>query len=209
LRGCGDLRSLGRPDLASIVIYKTGNQKGYPPFFSGGGEARSKRFNPQVECWQNEVARVFEEWRKKVKVRRDSRNVESHRWSQFVAETTMRASFVSYIFMFLFPAAVAAADYPEPKQGEWTASGFNFHTGEVLPEVKLHYTTVGDSSGMPVVVLHGTGGSAAGMLCPAFAGELFGPGQPLDASKYFIVIPDALGHGRSSKPSDGMKTKFP
>ena len=102
-----------------------------------------------------------------------------------------------------------AADFPAPKQGEWIARDFKFHTGEVLPEVKLHYTTIGDPSGVPVVVLHGTGGSAAGMLTATFAGELFGPGQALDASKYYIIIPDALGHGRSAKPSDGLKAKFP
>ena len=78
-----------------------------------------------------------------------------------------------------------------------------------MPEVKLHYTTIGEPTGAPVVVLHGTGGSARGMLTPAFAGELFGPGQPLDAAKHYIVIPDALGHGGSSKPSDGLKSKFP
>jgi homoserine O-acetyltransferase len=74
---------------------------------------------------------------------------------------------------------------------------------------RLNYTTIGDPTGEPVLVLHGTGGSAAAMLTPAFAGELFGAGQPLDASKYFIVIPDVIGHGKSSKPSDGLKTKFP
>jgi homoserine O-acetyltransferase/O-succinyltransferase len=78
-----------------------------------------------------------------------------------------------------------------------------------MPEVKLHYTTVGDPSGMPVLVLHGSGGAARNMLTPAFAGELFGPGQPLDARMYYIIIPDALGHGKSSKPSDGLRTKFP
>ena len=80
---------------------------------------------------------------------------------------------------------------------------FKFHTGEVMPELKLHYTTIGDPAGIPVVVLHGSGGSAASMLTPAFAGELFGSRQPLDAAKYYIVIPDALGHGKSAKPSDG------
>jgi len=103
----------------------------------------------------------------------------------------------------------AAADYPAPKQGDWIARDFKFHTGEVMSELRLHYTTVGEPSGTPVVVLHGSGGSAASMLTPAFAGELFGPGQPLDATKYYIIIPDALGHGKSSKPSDGLKTKFP
>ncbi len=106
-----------------------------------------------------------------------------------------------------FPAA--AADYPAPKEGYFIARDFKFHSGEAMPELRLHYTTIGDPSGQPVLVLHGTGGSAASMLTPAFAGTLFGPGQPLDAAKYYIVIPDALGHGRSSKPSDGLKAKFP
>ncbi|MDP4023000.1 alpha/beta fold hydrolase [Methylobacterium sp. NEAU 140] len=105
--------------------------------------------------------------------------------------------------------AASAADYPAPKEGDWTVRDFKFHTGEILPELRLHYTTVGDPKGEPVVVLHGTTGSAASMLTPGFAGELFGPGQPLDATKYFIVIPDAIGHGKSSKPSDGLKAKFP
>jgi homoserine O-acetyltransferase/O-succinyltransferase len=106
-------------------------------------------------------------------------------------------------------ASVMAADYPTPRQGEWIAKDFKFHTGEVLPELRLHYTTVGEPKGEPVLVLHGTGGAAASMLTPAFAGELFGPGQPLDATKYYIIIPDNVGHGQSSKPSDGMKTAFP
>ena len=78
-----------------------------------------------------------------------------------------------------------------------------------MPQLRLHYTTVGEPSGEPVLVLHGTAGSGAGMLTSAFAGELFGPGQPLDARKYFIILPDAIGAGQSSKPSDGLRTKFP
>jgi homoserine O-acetyltransferase len=102
-----------------------------------------------------------------------------------------------------------AADYPTPKQAEWIARDFKFHGGETMPQLRLHYTTIGEPSGQPVLVLHGSGGSAANLLTPSFAGELFGPGQPLDASKYYIIIPDGLGHGKSSKPSDGMKTAFP
>jgi homoserine O-acetyltransferase len=105
-------------------------------------------------------------------------------------------------------STASAADYPAPKQSEWIAHDFKFHTGEVMPALKLAYTTIGKPAGEPVLVLHGTGGSAAAMLTPAFAGELFGPGQPLDASKYFIIIPDVVGHGKSSKPSDGLKTQF-
>ena len=102
-----------------------------------------------------------------------------------------------------------AADYPAPKQGDWIARDFRFHTGQTMPELRLHYTTIGEPSGQPVLVLHGSGGSAASMLTPAFAGELFGPGQPLDAAKYYIIIPDSIGHGKSAKPSDGLKTAFP
>jgi homoserine O-acetyltransferase/O-succinyltransferase len=109
----------------------------------------------------------------------------------------------------LASVAAMAADYPAPKQGEWIAKDFKFHTGQTMPALKLHYTTVGDATGEPVLVLHGSGGSAASMLTPAFAGELFGEGGPLDAHKYYIIIPDGIGHGQSSKPSDGMKTAFP
>lgn len=109
----------------------------------------------------------------------------------------------------LIASAAAAADYPAAQHGTYIARDFKFHTGEMMPDLKLAYTTVGAPSGEPVLVLHGTGNSAAGMLTPAFAGELFGSGQPLDATKYFIILPDVIGHGRSAKPSDGLKTKFP
>ena len=116
----------------------------------------------------------------------------------------------------LFSVAVAlsattasAADYPSPKEGDWIAKEFKFHDGVTLANVKLHYTTIGAPTGEPVILLHGTYGSAANFLTPDFAGELFGPGQPLDASKYYLIIPDALGSGKSTKPSDGLKAKFP
>jgi homoserine O-acetyltransferase len=115
---------------------------------------------------------------------------------------------LSMIFALSSFAAVAA-DYPAPKQGDFIVRDFKFHSGEVMPELKLHYATVGEPTGQPVLLLHGSGGSAASMLTPAFAGELFGAGQPLDASKYYIIIPDGIGHGKSAKPSDGMKTAFP
>jgi len=118
-----------------------------------------------------------------------------------------RAALSAVFAMTSFTAL--AADYPTPKQGDWIAKDFKFHNGETMPELRLHYTTVGEPNGQPVLVLHGSGGSAASMLTPAFAGELFGPGQSLDASKYYIIIPDGIGHGKSSKPSDGMKTAFP
>src|SRR5271168_141114 len=106
-------------------------------------------------------------------------------------------------------SAAIAAEYPPPRQGDFIAHDFKFHGGELMKELKLHYTTVGEPTGQPVLVLHGTSGSAASMLTSAFAGELFGRGQPLDASKYYIIIPDGIGHGKSAKPSDGMKTAFP
>ena len=115
---------------------------------------------------------------------------------------------LSLIFAAISSAAMAG-EYPSPRQGDFIALDFKFHSGELMKELKLHYTTVGEPTGQPVLVLHGSGGSAASMLTPAFAGELFGAGQPLDAAKYYIIIPDGIGHGKSSKPSDGMKTAFP
>ena len=111
--------------------------------------------------------------------------------------------------LMLFAWPVAAADYPVPKEADWVARDFRFHTGEVIPELRLHYTTVGDPSGEPVLVLHGTAGTGTGLLSPGFAGELFGPGQALDAAKYFVILPDVIGAGKSSKPSDGLRAKFP
>ncbi len=109
----------------------------------------------------------------------------------------------------LVPLFAFAADYPAPKEGTFVARNFRFHTGEVMAELKLHYTTIGDPAGQPVLLLHGTGGSAGNFLNAAFAGELFGAGQPLDAAKYFIIMPDAIGAGKSTKPSDGLRAKFP
>ena len=108
----------------------------------------------------------------------------------------------------LAPVA-AQTTFPAPKTGTWIAKDFKFSSGEVMPELKLHYTTVGEPTGMPVLLLHGTAGSGTGLLGAGFGGELFGPGQALDAAKYFIILPDALGAGKSSKPSDGMRAKFP
>ena len=99
---------------------------------------------------------------------------------------------------FLATASAAwAADFPAPKDGEWIAQEFKFHTGEALAELKLHYTIVGEPNGIPVMILHGTSQSSASVLTPPFGGELFGAGQPLGATKYYIIIPDALGHGKS------------
>jgi homoserine O-acetyltransferase/O-succinyltransferase len=105
--------------------------------------------------------------------------------------------------------AAFAADYPAPRQSDWIARDFKFHTGEVMHELRLHYTTLGEPTGAPVLLLHGTGGSGARMLTKAFAGELFGPGQPLDAGQYFIILPDAIGTGQSTRPSEGLRAKFP
>lgn len=121
--------------------------------------------------------------------------------------TLLRAMWVLVYALLTLPTL--AADYPTPKEGDWVVRDFRFHTGEVLPELRLHYTTVGAPTGEPVLILHGTTGSGASMLTPAFAGALFGPGQPLDASRYYVILPDAIGHGKSSKPSDGLRTGFP
>jgi homoserine O-acetyltransferase len=120
-------------------------------------------------------------------------------------------------FLFLLLGSTAlAADYPRPVEGDYIARNFKFGTGETLPELKLHYRTIGtpelDAAGVvrnAVLILHGTGGTGQGFLNQTFAGELFGPGQPLDATHYFIILPDGIGHGKSTKPSDGLHARFP
>jgi len=117
----------------------------------------------------------------------------------------------------LFGASFAsAADYPAPAEGDFTIRDFKFTSGETLPELHLHYRTIGkpekDAQGKTmnaVLIMHGTTGSGAQFIRPEFAGELFGKDQPLDATKFFIVLPDGIGHGKSSKPSDGLHAKFP
>jgi homoserine O-acetyltransferase/O-succinyltransferase len=106
-------------------------------------------------------------------------------------------------------AGAARAQLPEPKSETWVIKDFRFHDGSVLPQMKVHYLTLGDPKNPAVVMLHGTGGNGAGMLNPAFGGVLFAKGGALDASRYFIVLPDAIGHGESSKPSDGLRMTFP
>jgi homoserine O-acetyltransferase/O-succinyltransferase len=111
---------------------------------------------------------------------------------------------------------VRAADYPAPREGDVVLRDFKFTSGETLPELRVHYRVLGrpqrDASGRvtnAVLILHGTTGSGAQFLSPSFAPELFGPGQPLDATRYFIILRDGIGHGQSSKPSDGLKARFP
>jgi homoserine O-acetyltransferase len=117
--------------------------------------------------------------------------------------------FLGFILLTLFTAHSMAQTTHTPKPATWVAKEFKFHTGEVLSEVKLGYTTLGEPTGIPVLILHGTAGTGTGMLNSAFGGQLFGPGQALDANKYFIILPDAIGMGASSKPSDGLRAKFP
>jgi homoserine O-acetyltransferase len=127
----------------------------------------------------------------------------------------MRA-FTLALILALVSSSLLAADYPAPVEGDFVLKDFRFTSGEVLPELRLHYRTLGkparDERGIvrnAVWIGHGTGGSGAQFIRPEFAGELFGAGQPLDATKYFIVLPDGIGHGKSAKPSDGLKARFP
>jgi homoserine O-acetyltransferase/O-succinyltransferase len=131
----------------------------------------------------------------------------------------LRPSASSLAFASLLTAILvspAAADYPAPAEADFVAKQFAFRSGESLPELRIHYRTVGtprrDAAGSivnAVLVLHGTTGSGAGFIRPEFAGELFGPGQPLDATRFFVVLPDGIGHAKSSKPSDGLRARFP
>src|SRR5205823_5589081 len=109
-----------------------------------------------------------------------------------------------------------AADYQTPTEGNYTIRDFKFTSGEKLPELRLHYRTLGkpekdaqDKTTNAILIMHGTTGSGAQFIRPEFAGELFEKDQPLDATKFFIVLPDGIGHGKSSKPSDSMHAKFP
>ena len=123
----------------------------------------------------------------------------------------------SLILLALAAAVVShAAEFPAPTEGDFTNRDFRFNSGQTLPELRIHYRTFGaprrDDKGLvrnAVLILHGTTGSGAQFLRPEFAGELFGPGQPFDVSQYFVILPDGIGHGHSSKPSDGLRAKFP
>jgi homoserine O-acetyltransferase len=131
-------------------------------------------------------------------------------------------SFLTRVASLVVVVVAAAASYAQapPKypatEGDYVAHDFKFKSGEQLPELRLHYKTLGkvarDAQGRAtnaVLILHGTGGSGQQFLLPQFAGELFGPGQLLDINRYFIILPDGIGHGKSSKPSDGMHAHFP
>ena len=129
----------------------------------------------------------------------------------------MNRIFASLVLIIAAGAVCSrAADYPSPAEADYTIRDFKFSSGETLPELRIHYRTIGkiDKDGQgktrnAVLIMHGTTGSSAQFIRPEFAGELFGPGQPLDAARFFIVLPDGIGHGKSSKPSDGMHAKFP
>src|SRR5258705_6604667 len=121
------------------------------------------------------------------------------------------------ILLSIFAAGIAsAADYPTPTESDFTIRDFKFASGETLPGLRIHYRTLGKQdqhaqgqSANAVLIMHGTTGSGAQFIRAEFAGELFGKDQPLDATKFFIVLPDGVGHGKSSKPSDAMHAKFP
>jgi homoserine O-acetyltransferase len=114
------------------------------------------------------------------------------------------------------PCAGQQAPLPATTEGDYVAKNFRFRSGESLPELKLHYTTLGkparDAQGRvtnAILILHGTGGTGHQFLNPVFSGELFGPGQLLDTARYYIILPDGIGHGKSLKPSDGLHARFP
>ncbi len=125
----------------------------------------------------------------------------------------MKRLFLAFLALAM---AIPAHAQTTPVEADYVAKNFRFGTGETLPSLTLHYRTLGsprrDGSGVvrnAVLVLHGTGGTGAAFLSQTFGGQLFGAGQLLDASKYFVVMPDGIGHGKSSKPSDGLHAKFP
>ena len=124
--------------------------------------------------------------------------------------------FATLLALLAVCAAARGASYPAPAEADFVIRDFHFASGESLPQLRIHYRTFGqahtDARGVvrnAVLIMHGTGGSGASLVRDEFAGELFGPGQPLDATRYFIVLPDGIGHGKSSKPSDGLHAHFP
>jgi len=130
--------------------------------------------------------------------------------------TAMMRCPLAAAFLLAAVRFAGAGDYPAPVESDYAIRDFKFRSGETLPELRIHYRTLGktnkDSEGKTtnaVLIMHGTTGSGAQFIRPEFAGELFGNGQPLDATKFFIVLADGIGHGKSSKPSDGLRTKFP
>ena len=116
----------------------------------------------------------------------------------------------TFLPALLLALPLAGANYPPPTEADFVLHDFHFHDGGSLPELKLHYATFGTLRGdNAVLIMHGTGGTGHQFISDRFAGVLFGPGQLLDASRYYIVLPDGIGHGRSSKPSDALQEKFP
>jgi len=111
--------------------------------------------------------------------------------------------------LFFTGSTLNAAPLPAATEGDWVAPEFTFHTGEKLANLKLHYITLGNPKNPAILYLHGTYRPGSDVLSKDFGGELFGPGQPLDASKYYIISTDGIGVGQSSKPSDGLRAKFP
>ena len=132
------------------------------------------------------------------------------------APGSARGAALTGLLAALLAAPATGASYPPPAEAEFLIRDFRFASGESLPELRVHYRTFGtpraDARGVvrnAVLILHGTGGSGASLMRGEFAGELFAPGQPLDAARFFIVLPDGIGHGKSSKPSDGLHARFP
>src|SRR4051794_39435007 len=120
------------------------------------------------------------------------------------------------LLLLVVPLPLRAAEYPEPTSADHVIRDFRFASGETLPELRIHYRTLGSprrgedgTVNNAVLVLHGTTGSGANFIRPEFAGELFGEGQPLDATRFYLILPDGIGHGDSSKPSDGLHARFP
>jgi homoserine O-acetyltransferase/O-succinyltransferase len=127
-----------------------------------------------------------------------------------------RKPLVAALVLVMLPTALLAVEYPRPRDDNLVLRNFEFASGESLPEVRLHYLTLGlpqrDEQGIvrnAILILHGTTGSGSQFLRPEFAEELFGPGQPLDATRYYVILPDNIGHGKSTKPSDGLRGRFP
>src|SRR5262249_33734479 len=181
-----------------------------------GGSGRRHRQGDRARAARAEAAHP-----RSRRQRQHGRLRQSRRRRARVGGITMLTRLFTALMVLVMPAAALAqppkqSAWPNQRDGDFVLKDYRFASGETLSELKIHYTTLGTARRNAageivngVLLLHGTSGTGKNWLMPSLADELFGPGQPLDASQYFIVLPDGVGRGGSSQPSDGLRAKFP
>jgi short chain dehydrogenase len=199
---------LGR-EAASVVVNYSGNSQAAQDTVTAVEQAGGKAVAVQADVGNfAEVVRLFDE---------TIGHGAEHpgEWRPDLRSLRFMRKLVPLLFLAVSSTSVAA-DYPAPTQANHLLRDLRFASGETLPELRIHYRTLGTPRrgedgkvNNAVLILHGTTGSGANFFRPEFAGELFGESQPLDASRFFLILPDGIGQGGSSKPSDGLHARFP